>query len=178
MKNTKLIAGVMALALSGGVIFCPDTYAESQAYSKTAFTERVWTDEETADITALAKMLWGEARGVKSTTERAACCWVVFNRVDDKRWSDNTVKVLSQRLQFSGYSASNPVDDELYSLAEDVYSRWLDEKSGEENVGRVIPGDYYFWRGSRDCRHNWFRKVFDVYTGETYIFDLESPYED
>ena len=39
-----------------------------------------WTEEE---VTILAQMLWGEARGVKSITEQAACVWCVLNRVDE-----------------------------------------------------------------------------------------------
>lgn len=33
-----------------------------------------------AEVEALAKMLYGEARGVTSKTEQAACVWVVLNR--------------------------------------------------------------------------------------------------
>lgn len=131
--------------------------------------------EPSSDIEALAKMLWGEARGIKSDTEKAACCWVVLNRVDDKRWPNSVEKVLSQKYQFGGYDSENPVDEELYSLAEDVYYRWLAEKEGEEDVGRVIPNDYYFWCGDRKCQHNWFWQIFDV--RDYYTWWMESPYE-
>lgn len=178
MKHTKLIAGAMsALMLSSGIIFSSASYADYSIWDK-SIVERERTPEEKADIEALAKMLWGEARGIKSMTEQAACVWVVLNRVDDSRWPDNAVDVLSQKYQFGGYSAKNPVDENLKKLAEDVYDRWLDEKAGKTDVGRCVPEDYYFWRGSRDCKHNWFRKTFNGYYEETYIFDLESPYDD
>lgn len=38
---------------------------------------------DAAEVEALAKMLYGEARGVTSDTEKAACVWCVLNRVDD-----------------------------------------------------------------------------------------------
>ena len=38
---------------------------------------------DAAEVEALAKMLYGEARGVVSDTEKAACVWCVLNRVDD-----------------------------------------------------------------------------------------------
>lgn len=135
------------------------------------------TADEVADINALARMLYGEARGVKSTTEQAACVWVVLNRVDDERWPDSVIEVLSQPHQFGGYKVSFPVEDWARELAADVYDRWTDERETGQDAGRVIPADYYFWRGSRDG-HNYFRKEFADYSGETYTFDMESPYED
>ena len=40
---------------------------------------------DTAEVEALAKMLYGEARGIASDTEKAACVWCVLNRVDNPR---------------------------------------------------------------------------------------------
>lgn len=157
MKPIKLIAGVIIAAmLVQGIIFAEE-------------------DARVSDITALAKMLWGEARGIESDTEKAACCWVVLNRVDDKRWPNSVIKVLSQKYQFGGYSKDNPVNEELYSLAEDVYDRWVLEKDGEAEVGRVIPDDYFFWCGDRRGKQNYFWQVFDV--RDYYTWWMESPYE-
>lgn len=132
--------------------------------------------ERSEEIEALAKMLWGEARGVKSTTEKAACCWVVFNRADNPRWPDNVIDVLEQKYQFGGYSADNPINEDLRELAEDVYRRWLAEKDGYTNVGRVIPKTYYFWCGDKSGRHNWFWEEFEI--RDYYTWEMESPYED
>ena len=35
-----------------------------------------------AEITALAKLIWGEARGISSDTEKAAVVWTALNRYD------------------------------------------------------------------------------------------------
>lgn len=157
MKTVKLIASALSAAMIvQGFIFAKQ-------------------DDRDEDVTALSKMLWGEARGVESETEKAACCWVVLNRVDDERWPNSVVKVLSQKYQFGGYSKNNPVDDELYSLAEDVYDRWILEKDGEADVGRVIPNDYFFWCGDRRGKQNYFWQVFDV--RDYYTWWMESPYE-
>ena len=94
------------------------------SYAAPALPEREHTADEIEDIEALAKMLYGEARSVESTTEQAACVWVVLNRVDDDRWPDDVVDVLSQPLQFGGYRVYFPVEDWAYDLAADVYDRW------------------------------------------------------
>lgn len=57
-----------------------------------------WTEEE---VIVLAKMLWGEARGIPSDTEKAACIWCVLNRVDNGMGS--IVEVVTAPYQFVGY---------------------------------------------------------------------------
>ena len=133
-------------------------------------------DQTERDAEALAKMLWGEARGVRSTTEKAACVWVVLNRVDDPRWPSDVTEVLSQKYQFGGYSSDNPVDDGLYALAIDVLARHEAEKNGDTNAGRVIPADYFFWCGDSRAEHNWFWQEFE--TRDYYQWTMETPYED
>lgn len=158
MKNLIRIIAAMTAAL---IISIPCVASEH-------------SETEIGEIEALARMLYGEARGVKSDTEKAACVWVVLNRVDDDRWPDDVVSVLTQKSQFSGYSGKNPVQDELYILCEDVYDRWIDGKEGGEDIGRIIPEDYFYWHG--DGRHNWFRKGY--YDKVYWDWPLESPYED
>lgn len=97
----------------------------------------LWTEEE---VTVLAKMLWGEARGVPSDTEKAACVWCVLNRVD--QGMGTIVEVVTAPYQFVGYREDHPVDPDLKELCEDVLERWYREKSGETDVGRVLPSDY------------------------------------
>lgn len=60
---------------------------------------------DAAEVEALAKMLYGEARGVVSDTEKAACVWCVLNRVDDPRFPDTVLEVVAAPYQFAGYSA-------------------------------------------------------------------------
>lgn len=126
-----------------------------------------------AEVEALAKMLYGEARGVTSKTEQAACVWVVLNRVDNPRFPDTVLEVIEAPAQFAGYSEDNPVTEELKTLAADVLTRYNAEKSGKENVGRVIPPEYLFFTG--DGERNSFTK--DWKSAEMWEWTLESPYE-
>ena len=178
MKAKKL-AICLALVATVATYTIP-VYAipTKEKFSAVEYQGKRRSADEIVNIQALAKLLYGEARSVASTTERAACVWVVLNRVDDPRWSDDIIEVLSQKYQFGGYKTTFPVEDWAEELAADVYDRWCAERDGEEDVGRVIPSEYYYWRGERSCKHNWFRKEFADYTTETYTFELESPYED
>lgn len=127
-----------------------------------------WSSEE---VTVLAKMVWGEARGVPSITEQAACVWCALNRVDHGYGS--IVLVVTAPYQFVGYQESNPVDENLVALCEDVLARWYAEKAGEENVGRVLPSDYLWFSG--DGSRNYFRNAYQE--ENTWDWSLESPYE-
>ena len=128
----------------------------------------LWTEDE---ATALAQMVWGEARGVKSTTEQAACVWCVLNRCDE--WDMTILEVVTAPHQFAGYDPSYPVDDELLALCEDVLSRYFSEKDGETDVGRVLPPDYLFFSG--DGKRNHFRNAYKG--GQIWDWTLPSPYE-
>lgn len=90
-------------------------------------------------------MLWGEARGIPSDTEKAACIWCVLNRVDNGMGS--IVEVVTAPYQFVGYQEDHPVDPELKALCEDVLARWYQEKDGKTDVGRVLPSNYLFFTG-------------------------------
>ena len=56
-----------------------------------------------AEVEALAKLIYGEAGIVPSTTEQAAVVWCVLNRVDDPRFPDTVLEVIEAPYQFSGY---------------------------------------------------------------------------
>lgn len=127
-----------------------------------------------AEVEALAKMLYGEARGIASDTEKAACVWAVLNRVDDPRFPDTVLEVLEEPYQFAGYSAEYPVIPELATLAADVLKRYHAEKNGETNVGRVLPAEYCFFTG--DGKNNHFTNEWK--NGDTWGWTLESPYKD
>lgn len=136
--------------------------------SEPEVTPQPWTDEE---VIVLAKMLWGEARGVSSDAEKAACVWCVLNRVDHG-YGDITA-VVTAPYQFVGYQEGNPVDDELITLCIDVLSRWYAEKDGQTEVGRVLPSKYLFFSG--DGKRNHFRT--DYKNGTVWDWSLPSPYE-
>ena len=124
----------------------------------------------------IAKCVWGEARGC-SVTEQAAVIWCILNRVDtkDTHTGQVIIEIITAKHQFTGYRAKNPVTDEHYELALDVIGRWLQEKQGYTEVGRVLPKEYRWFAGWDDGR-NHFRNAWR--DGEYWDWSLESPYED
>lgn len=122
-------------------------------YNPQPETAPIYTD---ADITALAQMLYGEARGC-SLLNQQQCVWCVLNRVDDARFPDSIIGVVSQPGQFYGYSADFPVWDNLYAVALDVVQRWAAEKQGAEVV-RELGSEYLWFTGDGETNH--FRGVY------------------
>lgn len=131
----------------------------------------VFVNKESLNV--LAKLVWGEARGVKSKDERAAVIWCVLNRVDAGKFGDSIIDVATAKYQFTGYRKSNPVTEECYELALDVVTRWELEKRGVKNVGRTLPKEYLFFVGY-DGR-NWFRKTYKD-PDPRWDWSLPSPY--
>lgn len=127
-----------------------------------------WTDEE---VIVLAKMLWGEARGVSSDAEKAACVWCALNRVD--HGYGDIIAVVTTPKQFVEYNEGNPVDDGLITLCIDVLTRWYAEREGQVEVGRVLPADYLWFSG--DGERNHFRNAYRG--GDRWDWSLQSPYE-
>lgn len=109
-----------------------------------------------ADVIALAQMLYGEARGCTLLNQQQ-CVWCVLNRVDDARFPDSIIGVVSQPGQFYGYSADFPVWDNLYAVALDVMQRWAAEKQSAE-VARELGSEYLWFTG--DGVKNHFRAVY------------------
>ena len=109
---------------------------------------------EKSDIEMLAKLIWGEARGVNNKAEQAAVAWCVLNRVD-AGFGPDIKSVITAPSQFTGYKSSNPVTEELYDLAYDVLLRWELEKMGIDDVGRTLPAGYFYFSGSGG--RNYFR---------------------
>ena len=122
----------------------PEPSAEPEMY----FTED--------DVVAIAKMLWGEARGC-TRDNQAMAVWCVLNRVDDSRFPDTIQGVLSQPSQFHGYSPDFPVWDELKEVAIDVLTRWSLEKQGVTVERELLP-EYVFFTG--DGIQNNFREEY------------------
>lgn len=122
--------------------------SEAPVYYEMYFTED--------DVIAVAKMLWGEARGCTLDNQQKAV-WCVLNRVDDPRFPDTIQGVLYQPSQFHGYSPDFPVTDELYAVALDVLTRWNAEKNGV-TVERELPNTYLWFTG--DGVQNHFREVY------------------
>lgn len=104
-----------------------------------------------ADVVALARMLYGEARGC-TVDNQMKCVWCVLNRVDDARFPDSIIGAVSAPGQFYGYSPDFPVLDRLYAVALDVLTRWSMEKQGAE-VQRELPSGYLWFTGDGETNH-------------------------
>ena len=128
---------------------------------------RLYTDE---DAIALAKLTWGEARGVpdlkingrviSTRTQQAAVMWTVLNRFD-AGYEESILEVITAytvdkngkiHKQFHGYSEEHPVEEELLALAYDVLDRWNAEKHGE-TVARELPSGYLWFHGDGIWNH-------------------------
>lgn len=128
-------------------------------------------DQET--LIALARTVWGEARGC-TTTEQAAVLWCVLNRADRDEWPNDPLEVVQQPSQFAGYDPENPVWPEHLELAADVLGRWELEKTAVGDVGRVLPKEYVYFDG--DGLHNYFWTEFQGH--DAWDWSLESPYKE
>lgn len=148
----------------------PEIPVEETAPATPEPAPKPYTSEE---VTVLAKMVWGEARGIRSDMEKAACVWCVLNRLDAGNFGSSIIEVTTAPGQFAGYAAGNPVTEELYDLCEDVLVRYFAEKSGETDAGRVLPSEYLFFHG--DGVRNYFRDAFKG--GNVYDWSLDNPYQ-
>lgn len=148
----------------------PEMTTQTQEPAALEIPDLTPPEYDTDTVEALAKMVWGEARGC-STTEQAATVWCVLNRVDDS--GKDILSVLLAPNQFQGYDYSNPVEPELVSLVEDVLIRWEIEDECVGGVGRVLPKDYLWFTG--DGRHNHFCNEYK--SDVCWDWSLPSPYE-
>lgn len=149
-------------------------YDEATDPEFTGYPEIVHYIPDEAEVEMLARVLWGEARGVPSDMEKAAVVWCVLNRVDADEWPDTVAEVVTQPYQFVGYSLAYPATDELKAIAADVLTRWEREKAAGGDVGRVLPAEYTFFTG--DGEHNHFRNAYEG--GDFWDWTLTNPYED
>lgn len=123
------------------------------------------------EIEMLAKLVYREARGMKSDAHKAGVIWCVLNRVDNDNYESSIKKVITAKHQFA-WVPKTPIKEEFCELAKDVITRWLLEKEGYTDVGRVLPSDYLFFAGRNGL--NYFRKE---YRSKTYWdWSLKSPY--
>lgn len=120
----------------------------------------------------MAKLIYGEANGVASTTQKAAVAWVVLNRMDDSRFPNTIQGVIKAKGQFAGYRYNNPVTKDCLTIAQDVMWRYTIEKQGVVDCGRIIPKNYFYFTG--DGVRNYFRQE---YKSKGYWnWSLPSPY--
>lgn len=104
------------------------------------------TDVEPDDDAAyLAKTMYGEYRNASNYEQCTAVAWCVLNRVDSDVYPDSIKEVVSQPFQFSGYSANNPVDADLYAMACEVLALWNAEKL---EGYRTLPQGWLYFTGN------------------------------
>lgn len=149
----------------------PEVTAAQAAESTEEAVDLPYTE---AEVAALAKTVYGEALVTHSDMEMAAVVWCVLNRVDSPVYSsDSIMEIVTAPRQFHGYKEGHPVDEHIEALVRDVLNRWVREKSGESDVGRVLPPEYlYFWG---DGLHNHFTTEFQG--GTEWDWSLDNPYE-
>lgn len=184
-KNKLMAVGMLACALAGFGIGLLDVQQEAAAAllpnppAPVVEVQEPAEPEQTKlytqdDVDMLARLIYTEARGVKSRTEQAAVVWVVLNRLDNPDRPQKTIaEVVCAPYQFD-YRPWAPVLPEFEELAEDVLSRWQTEKQGQVDVGRVLPAEYQYFNG-RCCR-NWFTAEWR--SAEFWGWSLASPYEE
>lgn len=126
------------------------------------------------EVIMLCKVTYGEA-GSLSKTQQAAVVWCILNRVDSVAYPNTIVKVITQKSQFYGYRESNPINPTTKEVVVDVLNRWIREKRGEDNVGRVLPQEYMYFTGNG--KENIFR-LSSKTSSQAWDWSLPSPYGD
>jgi hypothetical protein len=183
MNIKKLIAGLAVICMlcysSTAFAEAPEEAPESE--DQTVYTMVVSVQDITDvmeqlkeyddELDMLAKLVWAEARGINSKAEQAAVIWCVLNRVDAGFSKGTISSVVRAHSQFA-YSSGAPVKEGLRDLARDVVIRWLLEKRGIVDVGRVLPCNYLYFAGHDG--HNWFRKSY--HSRKYWDWSLPDPY--
>ena len=150
---------------------------EEQWCNQKMFAELFPKENYDKTLDVLAKVLYGESKGVYSysKTNCAAVVWCVLNRVDKGHRGNTPIKCATSKHQFA-YHRSFPVQDYLRDLAEDVLGRWLLEKNGEEDVGRVLPAKYIWFSGNGTW--NIFRSRYEIRGSKKFTPKKSDIYEE
>lgn len=146
------------------------TSSQASASAGDGYTKRYTS----TDAVMMARVMFLEARGIKSKTEIACVGWTILNRVDAGYGSIQ--KVITAPNQFAYRASASTTSDygyDLVDLATDVLDRWSREKAGQAAVGRVLPKGYLWYAG--DGKHNYFRNKYKG--GTRWTYSLPSPYE-
>jgi len=110
-----------------------------------------WTDQ---DVTTLARMVWGEGRGV-SRNEQKLIVWTVLNRLDNGRYGSTIRQIVTARGQFVGYRSGHPVTDAIREMVIYVLEAWDRGETAKVYPPFARDSNYLYFHG--DGRHNWFR---------------------
>lgn len=152
----------------------PQPTAQTQTQAAAAQGDGYTKRYTQSDAVMMARVMYLEARGIQSKTEIACIGWTILNRVDAK-FKPSIAAVITAPNQFAYASNAKTVSDHEYNLvdlATDVLTRWSREKSGQANVGRVLPLGYCWYSGNGS--HNYFRNKYKG--GTRWGYSLPSPY--
>ena len=105
----------------------------------------------------------------------AAVPWCICNRYDNGDFGSSFTKIITKG-QFHAYSSTTPIDQRLKDFALDVITRWLNEKLGFTNVGRILPVEFVYFRGTGKI--NIYRTTWKSSNPKCIVWDwsLPSPY--
>ena len=169
LKRICLVAGTLALLGLAQVGAAYETEADAKAEITSISWEekapdivdkldpasppppRRWTEQ---DVTTLARMVWGEGRGV-SRNEQKLIVWTVLNRLDDGRYGSSIRQIVTARGQFVGYRSGFPVTDAIREVVIYVLEAWDRGEAAKAYLPFARDPNYLYFRG--DGRHNWFR---------------------
>lgn len=115
-------------------------------------------DEWEEEIIHLAKTIWGEARGLDAEGwEKVA--WCVLNRVDDPRFDNDIISVVTAPYQFHGYKEEYSYTKEMYLVALKTIWLWQVEKTGM-TVKRLLEPEYVYFSANAQGTENVYRTEF------------------
>ena len=177
MRKTTPKVGRFLLALALIFIFQVQTSAQTIDYfnensqvAEITYPEGYTPYYNPYTVKLLAQMIYGE--GGRTIEQKAAACYTVF-------WQYNTgagsIKHILESWYY-GYSSRNPVVEEYYELAMDVYIRYDMYQCGYtlEECGIVLPPDYRYFNGNGT--DNTFRNHWNHQKATYWKWSLPSPY--
>lgn len=172
MKKCLILILSLVLALLGNL---DDSSMKKEAEVKTVINIEYFEeiDKYEKDIEMIAKVVYREARGLP-LEHQAAVVWTILNRVDAEDRFGNTIEeVITSPNQYA-WNPNTPLTTEQLWIARDVVEKWIMEKVNNNEEGRVLPKDYYFFSAGND-NTNWFRKEYE--STKFWNWELENPYQ-
>lgn len=155
---SALLGSILTLIAVNGYVGKMDSIHDTAAEDSEAEQQRAITladtvtaaalragEEELRDreADAMARVLYGTAQRCGEEARRAIC-WCIINRCESPIFPDSIEGVCAQEAQWMGYSAENPVIEELYDTARGVVDAWHD--GGRRMIGTDFL--YMSWEGT------------------------------
>ena len=149
----------------------PATYQNINFYNGTLnLSNKDW--EGHAEI--LARLNTDYAGNYTDKNIRAAVAWSILNSFDSWQGTRTFEDVVKDFGYNSKVSFKDKSGNDNRAIARDVLIRWLAEKTGYTDVGRVIPANYTFLYTENDICHFRCNGLKD--TKDEWNFSSKSPY--